>query len=459
MAITVKLLQPPSIKPIEMASHAAKLCYNAEAPALGELMNVENALFKKGHHTTLEHTDYTFLIEGISVGDVTLGFHLANPFYNTDQRSGRYCTKMFANPDMTEINRYIRTYWPDLSEQEIWGVTDYITACISSFNRYKDQAEEEATKLLRKQRPHLSAKDLKNKAEGVSQEQMRALVPVIMPTAIDYSVNLTTVIALYKSAFTPVMRAVTAMMADEVVKNDPRTRFMFHREPMKGESDYWTPSTSEYSPYLVNEPTCELLSVEGLEDFDMPHEEKCHPVDQLHFLPDMMNNSIGGITTRLTLSLMTMGQNQRHRTVHRSAPEFTSGFFIPPLLTRCKGLGTEYLALAKRWQELSQLLPPSLAAVIAPYGTMMTYKTRDDFLALAHEHGKRLCWNAQQEIYELSRQLREAIAKLYGKKSPLLGIFEPPCTRHGKCLEGDRCCGRNIGARNTRANYYPRRVV
>lgn len=459
MAITVKLLQPPSILPIEMASHAAKLCYNPTTPELGELMNVENALFKTGHHTTFEHTYYTFTIEGVSVGDITLGFHLANSFYNTDQRSGRYCTDMFVNPDLTEIIRYIRTYWSEVADQQLWKIADYVMACIETYNNYKDLAAVEAAKEIRKHRPHYPEKGLDLQAGKIAQEQMRALIPVIMPTAIDYTVNLTTVVALYKGAFTPVMRAVTAMMADEVTKHDPRTRFMFQRDPMKSETNYWTPSPAMLPPLLVKEPHCELLSVTGLDDFDMPHEEKCHPVDQLHFLPDMMGNSIGGVTTQLTLSLMTMGQNQRHRTVHRSEPEFTGGFYIPPLLTRCKGLGTEYLALAERYHGLSKSLPPTLSAIIAPYGTMVTYKTRGDFNALAHEHAKRLCWNAQEEVYNLSRQLREAIIAEYGKKSPLLAIFEPPCYRHGKCLEGSRCCGRVIKDRNSRANYYPGRII
>jgi len=455
MGISVRLLQPSSVKPIEMASHAAKLCYNAKTPELGELLNVKNALFKTGHHTTLEHTYYTFAIEGISVGDVTLGFHLANTFYNTDQRSGRYCTEMFANPDMTEINQYIRTYWPELSDQQIWEITDYVALSIEIYNRYKGEAAVHAADVFRSQRPNFPKKNLEAQADKVAQEQMRALIPVIMPTAIDYTINLTTVVALYKSAFTPVMRAVTAMMADEVVKHDPRTRFMFIRDPAKN----WSPSFASSSPHLVKEPKCELLSVDGIWNFTMPEEEICHPVDQLHFRPEMMNNSIGSVTTRLTLSLMTMGQNQRHRTVHRSAPSFTGGFYIPPLLARCKGLRKEYLALAERWNLLSRTLPPTLAAIIAPYGTMVTYTTRGDFLALIHEHSKRLCWNAQEEIYNLSRQLREQIAKLCGKKSPLLAIFEPPCSRHGKCLEGKRCCGRNIQIRNTRTNYYPRRVA
>jgi hypothetical protein len=458
VSITVKLLQSPPVPPVEMASHAALTCYQPETPALGKVMPVETALFNTGHHTTLQHTSYTFNIEGISVGDITLGFHLANPFYDSDQRSGRYCSEMFANPDVTGLAHYIRTYWPGVADQQIWQITDYVQACIAVYCRHKEEAAVHAMKVLLKERPFYS-QEVGIQADKIAQEQMRVLIPVIMPTAFDYSVNLSTVVALYKSAFTPVMRAVTAMMADEVVKHDPRTSFMFVRDEIEGEQSYWSPSHPTPIPFLVEQPTCTLFSVQGIENFVLPDDKKSHPVDQLHFRPELMDNSIGGVTTQLTLSLMTMGQNQRHRTVHRSTPIFTGGFYVPPLLVRCRGLQEEYLGLANWWVDLSLSLPPSLSAIIAPYGTMVMYKTRGDFNALAHEHAKRLCWNAQEEIYNLSRQLREQIAEQLGKGSSLLAIFEPPCYRHGKCLEGKRCCGRRISVRKSRGNYYPRRVI
>lgn len=459
MSVTVQLLQAPPVLPIEMASHAAKLCYNATTPTLGDKnMNVNIALFGPGHHTTLEHTNYTFVIEGIAVGDITLGFHLCFPFYNSDQRSGRYCTEMFENPDITGIARYIRAYYPGVSEQQIWQITDYVEACIATYNRYKAKAAVEAEKLLHKQRPHYAG-DVAEQADKIAQEQMRVLIPVIMPTAFDFTVNLTTIVALYKSAFTPVMRAVTAMMADEVSKHDPRTRFMFVRDDMQDRPDWMGLSGLADEVGLVREPTCKLLDIDGAEHFVLPDESLRHPVDQLHFLPEAMNNSLGSVTTELTLSLMTMGQNQRHRTVHRGEPHFTGDFYLAPLLARCRGLREESKALAETWVALSRDLPPTLAAIIAPYGAVVKYQTKGDFNALIHEHEKRECWNAQEEVYNISTQLRRQIIKLLGKKSPLVAIFEPPCYSHGKCLEGKRRCGREINLRLGVGNYFPRRVI
>lgn len=460
MGITVQLLQAPSVLPIEMASHAAKLCYNATTPTLGDKnMNVKDALFGPGHHTTLEHTFYTFVIEGIAVGDITLGFHLTSPFYNSDQRSGRYCTEMFENPDLTGIAQYIRTYYPNVTEQKIWKITDYVEACIATYKGYKDKATAEAEKILRKQRPHYSLDGVADQAKKIAQEQMRVLLPVIMPTAFDFTVNLTTVVALYKSAFTPVMRTVTAMMAYEVVKHDPRTLFMFVRDEQQDRPNWLGLSGLPDEVALVREPTCRLLDLDGEDLFVLPDEWLRQPVDQLHFLPETMNNSLGSVTTELTLSLMTMGQNQRHRTVHRGEPVFTGGFYLAPLLARCRGLSAEAQALAETWVSLSRGLPPTLAASIAQYGAVVRYRTRGDFNALIHEHGKRLCWNAQEEIYNISRLLRVEITRWLGRKSPLLAMLEPPCYSHGKCLEGKRRCGREINLRLGVGSYFPKRVI
>lgn len=459
MTISVRLLQPPSVPPIEMASHAAKMCYNPKTPVLGETMNVKAALFNPGHHTTFEHTDYTFVIEGIAVGDITLGFHLCSPFYNSDQRSGRYCTEMFANPDVVGIAQYIRAYYPSLTEKKIWEITDYVEECIDTYNRYKDKAAIVAEKALRSQRPHYPEQDYEALADKIAQEQMRVLIPVIMPTAFDYSVNLTTIVALYKSAFTPVMRAVTAMMADLVTHHDPRTRFMFVRDELPEREHWMGIDRLPDRVKLVKQPTCRLLDIDHADMFQLPSDDVRHPVDQLHFLPEMMDNSIGSVTTELTLSLMTMGQNQRHRTVHRGSPRFTGGFYLAPLLSRCKGLPEAARSLAEKWVSLSQDLPPALSASIAPYGAMVTYVTKGDFNALIHEHGKRGCFNAQEEVYHLSTQLRAQIIKKLGRLSPLVSIFNPPCYNYGKCLEGKRYCGREINLRLGTGNYFPRRVA
>src|SRR3989344_1287129 len=101
---------------LALASHAAQKCYQEESPEMGDMINVENRLFKTSHHTTLEHHSFTFDIEGISVSDITFGARLTSPFYNSDQRSGRFCAMMFLNPNFTSIEEYIKILWTELTK-------------------------------------------------------------------------------------------------------------------------------------------------------------------------------------------------------------------------------------------------------------------------------------------------------------------------------------------------------
>lgn len=72
--------------------------------------------------------------------------------------------------------------------------------------------------------------------------------------------------------------------------------------------------------------------------------------------------------------------------------------------------------------EKQGLIPNSLFTAIAPYGAMAKYQKKGNFNAVAHEQAKRLCFCAQEEIYNLGRLLRLAIERKEKSTSPLLRI-------------------------------------
>ena len=78
--VKVKLIAVTGVNPLELASHAALKCYQAEDPEWGKVIDVESRLFNVSHHTTLQHFFFTFSVEGISVGDITFGLHLTIRF-------------------------------------------------------------------------------------------------------------------------------------------------------------------------------------------------------------------------------------------------------------------------------------------------------------------------------------------------------------------------------------------
>ena len=443
--IKVLLISSSGLGVPELASFAAKTCYQAEEPKIGELIDIENALFKTGHHTTLQHSYFTFFIDGIAVSDVTLGLHLANPFYNTSQRSGRFCAKMFANPDYETIGRYIKNYWPELDKRCFSDVLDVIRRGIDVYQFNIAKAIEIAKTFIRIERPLASEKYIEQNAPKFAQEQMRMFISTIFPTALVYTINLSAIAAMYSSAWSPVMMDVTQKMADVVLKKHPELTYLFQRN-----SDSFIKSIPRVGAMtgigtLKYEPWLDLISLGDDVWFMSGEPESTYPIDTLHFDPIYMDNNVAEIKTNVEISLATMGQDQRHRTVRRSKPAFTGNFYLPPV-AKIAELYSEAVNLLYAWGELAfnKNIPYTLRCAIAPYGAMVSYGKSASYNAAMHELGKRLCWCAQEEIFHLALNLKETIVSEKGGNSIFHQMFSPACVRIGQCGEGKRYCGRDI---------------
>ncbi|MDD2753073.1 MAG: FAD-dependent thymidylate synthase [Candidatus Portnoybacteria bacterium] len=437
-----------------LASHAAQKCYQAESPKLGSQINVKGRLFETSHHTTLEHHYFTFDIEGIAVSDITLGAHLDHPFYNSDQRSGRFCAKMFLNPDFPSIEEYIRILWPDLPAESLKRVMDFAKNGVEIYHRHIEAATKLTAQTIAKERPNAPAKYIEANAPKIAQEQLRSFISAIFPTGFDHTFDLIGLVSLYKAAWTPGLMHLTQKMADLVLARHPEVAYMFSR---RGRT--WSPNILRIDSRVKFKPG---LILANLGDIDgqivLPEPEDMYPVDLLHFLPEYMDNNIHDVKTSVEISLACMGQDQRHRTIRRGKPVLTGNFYLPPviaMLPNMAGIAKEYLYA---WLDLAKSLPPTLSAAIAPYGAMVSYDKKGSLNAIFHEQGKRLCWCAQEEIYHLGRGLRQGIESIRGNKASLLSVLEPPCFKTGKCAEGARYCGRDIDLRKS-GDYFSERKV
>jgi hypothetical protein len=160
MRPTVELVSTGSEKPIEIATIDARTCYSADPVGLGETMNVEAALWNTGHHTTLmAPSDFVFRIEGLSISSVTLGLHLSFPFYNTGQRSGRFCGEMFDTIEVSSFAQKLRAYRYDgakIDEGTIKEILDYIGYGVNVFKKQRENATCLVRKLIQEDRPKAS---------------------------------------------------------------------------------------------------------------------------------------------------------------------------------------------------------------------------------------------------------------------------------------------------------------
>jgi len=496
--IKVKLLQTTEGDPMALASHAALMCYQAEPPKMGELIDVKGRLFNPGHHTTLEHFNLTFQIEGTPINDVTLGLHLTHPFYNTDQRSGRYCATMFLNPNYSDMQAHINELWPDMGEDKIQLVMNFIEKGVGIYQKNIGRATDAAAKLLKEERSCASKGSIEANKGKIAQEQLRMFISTIFPTGLDETQDLITLASEFETPWTPGMRYIVnkkVEAAKNKLKMSYRSKlinlfidafpklakkyklirrqdisFMFN--PDKQRKDDWSITIAAGTiPKISYSPSLELLGISG--DLGKVVSVKAaakDPVDKLHFKPETMSNSVIHIRTKKCISLATMGQDQRHRTLQRGIPAFTGKFYMPPILQELH-LESEALEIMKHWIYLVDKIPGSLWMAIAPYGAMVEYESIGSVNAIAHEQGKRTCWCAQEEIYWLAVLLRKAIEqKLTQSKDEnelkslriLLSIFEPACYSTGVCIEGPRCCGRQdmaLVVRNSKMDYFRKRKV
>lgn len=454
--IAVSIAAKTDIPPYVLASHAARMCYSAQLPEMGDLIDVENRLVKTGHLTAAaEHWFATFTISGIPVSNLVFGLHQPGwQFYNTCQRSGRF-SPMYDNPDMDEIKSTLNAYYPDVSQENINKACNWIRHGLKIYADNKKETEQLAAKIIKKERPNATPKYIADQAPKLSQEQLRMFVSMISPTALDWTVNLATASALYRTAWTPFLRDTMDKVAGLVKAYYPNMSCLFDIDPSKNVDFGWKPKMSTTYRGIKTKPELTLLDYK-YDDNKFVEDKSYDSIDTLPFHPMYQNNQMMYVNTLVHLDAgATGGQDQRHRTIMRSTPEFTGYFYLPPLLD----IGGLKSAADEFMQEFYSLdIPDSMRMSIAPYGAMIQYEKHANLNALMHEQAKRTCWCAQEAIYHLACQLRSALAKEIGEDAKLMKYLTPPCLLHGKCQEGVRYCGRNI-ANDMRDGYFRGRQI
>lgn len=442
--ISVTLQAKTNVNVTPLASYAAKVCYTAEPPALGDLIKVKERLFDPGHHTTLEHNHFTFLLDGLSVSSVVFGLHLNTPYYNSDQRSGRF-SKMYDSPNMDEIRNNLKEIYPG---EDIGKAFSFVQKGVDIYQAHIQPLTTLAAQVIREERPLANDKYIEVNSKKFAQEQLRVFMSQVMPTALVTTLNVSALAALWRTAWSPEMRLVTDKMRDEVLKAEPDIAYMF--DDSKRQSINWTPKMAFDTIQVKSAPTCRLISAD-ITASSFP--KMTDSVDILPFSPLSMGNNINRVRTEVELSCATMGQDQRHRSIRRGEPVLTGGFYVPPLL-QMAGLNETAQSYMQDYADLRHSLSPALMVALSPYGAMAQYQKESSLNALMHEQEKRLCWCAQEEIFELARQLREQLKASY---PDLADRLAPPCWQAG-CREGVRFCGRQVN-KNLVPDYFMKRRV
>lgn len=444
MKVTLKAQTDVSV--LELASHAARVCYSINPDTLNQPIDVKARLFDPGHHTTLQHNTFTFFVEDIPVSAVAFGLHLTSPYYNSDQRSGRY-SKMYNEPDFDALRESLLKFYPHAPADKIMA---WVEKGVKIYQDNIARLTELAAEHIQNERPFVPEKYISQNAPKIAQEQLRVFISQLAPTALDFTVNLSALTALYRVAWSPEMRQATQQMADLVVAENPDLGYMFDSNKRMTK---WATDILSNTATIAFEPTAKILGTLGDENL-VDTTPLPDSLDTFPFAPQLAKNTQFLVQSEVECSCATFGQDQRHRSLKRSAPAFTGAFYVPPLVAEA-GLAETAQNYMQEWLDLTKECGRDVATLIAPYGAMVKYKKTGDLNALIHEQGKRTCWCAQEEIYHMACQLRAGLKEKI-KNPDVLSRFAPPCLARGLCQEGVRYCGRNLKAKD---NYFPKRQI
>ena len=444
MKVTLKAKTDVSV--LGLASHAARVCYSINPETLNQPIDIRARLFDPGHHTTLQHNFFTFFVEDIPVSAVAFGLHLASPHYNSDQRSGRY-SKMYNEPDFDALRASLLAYYPKAPTDKIMS---WVEKGVKIYQENIARLTELAVEHIQNERPFVAEKYITQNAPKIAQEQLRVFISQLAPTALDFTVNLSALTALYRVAWSDEMRLATQQMADLVVAENPEIGYMFDANKRLTN---WAPDILSYQAKTVTEPSVKILGTLGDEN-NVKADPLADSLDTLPFDPNTMKNTQFLVQSEVVCSCATFGQDQRHRSIKRSAPAFTGAFYVPPLVVEA-GLAETAKKYMQEWLDLAKEVGHDVATLISPYGAMVKYQKLGDLNALMHEQAKRTCWCAQEEIYHMACGLRAGLKEKV-KNLDILSRFAPPCMTRGICQEGVRYCGRNL---KNKENYFLKRKI
>jgi hypothetical protein len=175
-------------------------------------------------------------------------------------------------------------------------------------------------------------------------------------------------------------------------------------------------------------------------------------------------------TFRKKLSHAADSQDQRHRMTPASRPVLAAhatgepDFVTPRLVRQDAAVERRYVEMMSRiWERIGRLrrlgVSEEFSHYLLPNAVAVRFTESTDFLNLRHKHVMRLCYLAQEEIWQASVDEATQVREVH----PRLGAaLLPPCSVRKEagttpfCPEGARYCGEPVW--NYRIEDY-RRVI
>lgn len=443
--------------------------------------------YEAGHHTTLQHAHVQFTMTHVSRHFLWSFLH-AGPYYNSEQQSQRYVHMKpgnviepdFGQPRMQEL--YRRCIADQLAVYET--LTESLTP-IAARHYYG---------IFPARRKHSEKYD--KEIQKKAQEVARYVLPIGYFANLYHTISLLTLLRYHHMAAQPDVpsetRLVVQAMVDAVKAHDPLIAKVME-QPMAfedmPEAPFWVEASSDKRDFLRHFDASLDGKVSKLVDYKLHAESvmadavrevlglsparmsdaealalALNPA-QNQVLSTTLNNSTLSKLTRVLhhphytfrkkLSHAADSQDQRHRMVPGSRPVLglhldAEPDYITPRLVRDDPRSQEIYAgcMERIWAAITELrelgAPLEAVSYLLPNAVSVRFSESGDLLNLHHKLKARLCYNAQEEIWQASLDELEQISEVHPQIGPYL---RPPCglrqmaARTPFCPEGNRYCG------------------
>lgn len=459
-------------------------------------------LFQAGHHTTFQHANFVFVLDGVSRLAIWSFFH-HHPFYNSEQVSQRYrevSGKTMVTPDLPEP---LLEIYRNAVERALAGyrrLTELLIPDIAA--RYAQVFPARA-----RARSSETAQKLRTAVQRRAQEVARYVLPLATPAHLYHTINGLTLLRYYVLAnqldAPAEVRYLVNRMVEEVLKVDPyflgapghpldlqvlaaedtleyqvlaQLQETLQRPASEAFFREFDQALEGYDSKLVSyNPDSERLladavrAVLGRTREELPDREAIaevldparnrylgHPLFLAMHSKLMQTMAHVPFTFQKRISGAEDAQNQRHRGTISSSPVLTAHLrqqpdvIVPADIARVPAAFEEYHATVQAlWDAKNRLLdagvPAEQVLYLLPNSHRVRFYESGTLLTYFWKWVKRLCYNAQREIFETARQETEQVARVL----PEIGryVARPPCVLRSEagmrpaCPEGERYCG------------------
>lgn len=453
---------------------------------------IAESIYKAGHHTTIQHATFQFILDKVSRQCIWSFLH-SHPFYNSEQVSQRYVhvsPENFTVPPIEGRAREIYLSTIHLQMEAYERLIQILNPTVlgqyakifpnrdPELKKWKSALQKRAQEVARYVLPVATHAHMYHTVSGITLHRYHRLVDQF-----DTPYEQKQVVAKMIEAVNQVDPLFFKSIEDTIpIEQTPEYQFFVSRDMdtdiagreafLKEFDQSLGNRTSRLVDYKVNGQKSMAQAVRdvlGVTQDKLTDSEAIdlvlNPAKNPYFAEALNLTTMSKLTRAMVhphfsfqkkLSHTADSQDQRHRMTPGTRPILHRHFvpskpdYIVPALIKASKEASEFYAqtMGVIWANMTALLNEGVSEEYAMYLLPNAFPIRflesGDLLNHHHKWTKRLCYTAQEEIWNMCRDEVEQVSGLF----PEIGKYMlPPCGIRNLakvrpiCPEGERFCG------------------